>query len=514
LARRRNALFIIMDQFRADLLTGALANHVDLPNIRALQGDAVTFTNHYSVVNPCGPSRASILTGLYSMNHRSVRNGTPLSANITNIALELRKSGYEPLLYGYTDTSLDPRVRHPNDPDLLSEEGVLPGFREIVEMRYKHSFPWRAHLAAKGYALPDFADFYNPVSPDPNRAARPDDPTFYSARDSDTAYLTDRLIDDLPARKRGGWFAMVTYIRPHPPLVAPAPYNKMYCPDDLPLPRRMATPDAEEAVHPVIAAQRNRPPMEAIATGTVGQLDCRRDADVQALRAIYLGMATEVDANIGRVIAYLKDSGQYDDTLIVLKSDHGEMLGDHHMWGKQHVYDPAYRVPLIIRDPDFPAQFGTRIDAFSESIDLAPTVLDLLGCAVPAGMDGRSLRPFLEGRTPENWKDCVHLELDFGEPDLPTAAQRATGLPLRQCNLAILREDRFKLVHFNGGLPPLLFDMLDDPDEMHDLAGDPAHAATLLRLTQKLLSHRMTHAEHSLSDMKLTDDGVVGSLSL
>ena len=86
MSQDRKVLVVITDQFRADLISGALAGHVSLPNIDAFRKEAVTFTSHFSVTNPCGPSRASILTGRYAMNHRSVRNGTPLSDGITNIA--------------------------------------------------------------------------------------------------------------------------------------------------------------------------------------------------------------------------------------------------------------------------------------------------------------------------------------------------------------------------------------------------------------------------------------------
>ena len=90
----RNVMFIIIDQMRADLLHGALADHVPLPNLRALMGAAVSFTNHHSVANPCGPSRASLLTGQYAMNHRSVRNGAPLRHDTSNLATEVRKGGH------------------------------------------------------------------------------------------------------------------------------------------------------------------------------------------------------------------------------------------------------------------------------------------------------------------------------------------------------------------------------------------------------------------------------------
>jgi len=508
---RKNVLFILIDQFRADCLSGALSGHVDLPNIHALAQQAVSFENHFSVTNPCGPARASILTGQYAMNHRSVRNGTPLADDTANIAGEMIKAGYDPLLFGYTDTSRDPRGKAADDPVLQTYEEVLPGFTEALEMRLDHgSAPWQADLRAKGYDLPHYKDFYIPKSPDPARAPRADDPAFYRAEDSDTAFLTNRFIAHMHARTPAPWFALLTYIRPHPPLVAPAPYNRMYQGSTLPLPQRMATPKAEQAVHPLLAILRQRPPMESFVKGCDGQISSTRDSDIQMLRALYLGLATEVDHHIGRIIAFLKDSGQYDNTVIVLAADHGEMLGDHHMWGKSHVYDPAFRVPLIIRDPSNTTQNGQKVTALTESIDLAPTILDMVGRTAPHSMDGRSLTGFLTATPPQHWKDCVHLELDFGEPDQPTAAQNLLRLDLHDSNLAILREHRFKLVHINAGLPPLLFDLETDPYEMTNLAPDPAHAATLLRLTQKLLNHRMRHMNHTLSDMKITANGVFG----
>ena len=503
MSKNRKVLFVILDQLRADCIEGALADHINLPNIQAFRKEAVTFAKHYSVTNPCGPSRASILTGMYAMNHRSIRNGTPLSDGITNIALEARKSGYDPMLYGYTDISLDPRSRHPNDPVLKNEENVLPGFREVLEMRYQESYPWRAYLKSKGYDLPEFTHFYDAISPDSNRAARADDPPFYKAEDSDTAFLTNALIQDLSVRTDQDWFALATYIRPHPPLVAPEPYNKMYKPDALPRPARMATQEQQAAVHPFMAGVLQHPTVNTIVRG-INPLDNENDNDVQMLRALYFGLATEVDTHFGRIINFLKETGQYDDTIIVFVADHGEMLGEHHLWGKQNPYEAAYHIPLIIRDPNNAAQHGTTVLAFTESIDVTPTILDLIGQHIPAGMDGVSLRPFLEGKTPAKWHDCVHLELDYSQPDSMTVWQEAVGVSTHDANLAILREDRFKLVHFNGDLPPLLFDLTADPSELHDLAGDPAHASTLLRLTRKLLSHRMRHADRTLADVRIT----------
>ncbi len=507
MTKKHKILVIISDQLRADCVEGDLAKHIKLPNIAALRKDAVTFTKHFSVTNPCGPSRASIFTGRYAMNHRSVRNGTPLSDSISNIALEMRKSSYEPLLYGYTDTSLDPRTRHANDPDLTNEEGLMPGFREMLEMRFQESYPWRAYLKSKGYDIPDYAHFYDSISPDPARPARPNDPPFYKAEDSDTAFLANSLMHDLAVRADQDWFAVATFIRPHPPLTAPEPYNKMYNPAVLPMPVRQSSSIDQANVHPFMAGALNAPKMENVVRGCDGQVDSNNDDDVQMLRSIYLGLATEVDTHIGRIISFLKKTDQYDDTIIVLMADHGEALGDHHLWGKQNPYEGAYHIPLIIRDPDNAAQHGSSVDAFTESVDFTPTILDMVGQTVPTGMDGLSLKPFLEGKTPDKWRDAVHLELDFGEPEGYTEWQKATGASLHEANLAILREERFKLIHFNGGLPPLLFDLDADPNELVDLADDPTHTATLLRLTQKLLNHRMRHVDRTLADVKITSEG-------
>ncbi|MCF6326302.1 MAG: alkaline phosphatase family protein [Devosiaceae bacterium] len=509
----KNVLVIIIDQLRADCVEGALASHVDLPNIDALKKDAVTFASHFSVVNPCGPSRASILTGRYSMNHRSSRNGAPLASGISNIALEVRKKNYEPLLFGYTDTSFDPRDLHPNDPDLKTDENVLPGFREIVEMRWRSSFPWRADLLAKGYDISSPENIYVPIPDQPDRPPRPDDPAVYNTSDSGTAFLTDRFISEMSVRTDKSWFALLSYISPHPPLVAPAPYNNMYAKAEIPMPERMNSMADEMAVHPFLHHAAVRFSAKNMSPFCRDQIDPENDEDVNMLRSVYLGMVSEVDAHIGRVVEFLKESGQYDNTMIILQADHGEMLGDHHMWDKMHVFDPAFKVPLIIRDPDNSSAHGTIVSEFSESVDIAPTILDWIEQPVPTEMDGVSLKPLLEGKDPKDWRDFVHLELDFGDPLYPSIWQKQLGISLDEANLAILREQKFKLVHFNGGMDPLLYDMEADPFEMNNLAANPEFAPVLLRLTQKLLSHRMKHQDKTLGNIRITPDGAVGSLT-
>ena len=506
---RRNILLIIIDQFRADLITGALSAAIDLPNLRAFRRESVAFDNHFTVTTPCGPSRASLLTGQYAMNHRSVRNGTPLAAHHATIATEARKAGYEPLLFGYTDTAADPDFLHPNDPELRSYEGLAPGFAEILRMRFEETGSWQADLKAKGYHLP--ASHFALFAPVADGGGRPaiSDPALYRAEDSDTAFLADQTIKELAVREGKGWFATTTFIRPHPPFVAPAPYNTAYRPAAMPMPRRRASVAETRAAHPFYDAYFAAPSNHGLYIGFDGRLDVLPDADMAELRAVYFGLAAEVDAHIGRMVAYLKSSGQWDNTTVIITADHGEMLGDHFMWGKNAPHDGALKIPLMIRDPDHAGSAGQVVTEMTESIDTAATLLDLIDIPAPAAMNGQTLRPFLSGRAPDRWRDCIFAEIDLADPARDTIFQRHLGLPLRAANYAILREARLKYVHFNGGLPPLLFDLETDPGEARNLADDPAYRADLHRLAVKMLDHRMSFAHSAQSRRAITGAGVV-----
>ncbi|MFA3916266.1 alkaline phosphatase family protein [Ruegeria hyattellae] len=503
MAGAKNVLFIIIDQLRADCLSGALAAHVDLPNLHAFMDEAVSFERHFSVTNPCGPSRVSILTGQYAMNHRSIRNGTPLRHDTPNIATEMRKLGYLPMLFGYTDTSQDPRAHDPGDPALKTYEFPMNGFHEMTEMRMEMSYPWRSHLMAQGYEFDRYFDVYKPVSPD-GCAPRLTDPALYRAEDSDTAFLTDSFLSKMRAYAGESWFAHLTYIRPHPPLVAPAPYNAMYDPARLPLPVRKGSRAGEEAIHPFIGPALDKDTAASMVEG-FDDLDAS-DETIQNLRAIYLGLASEVDSHIGRVIDFLKSSGQYDDTMVVITADHGEMLGDHQGWGKSTFYDAAYHTPLIVRCPGNAENAGHRVTLPTESIDVTPTILDWMGASVPNSMDGRSLLPLIHGKTPQGWREHTYSELDFSDPLTPTDAEQRLGTGPGDSSLCILREDRFALIEFAADLPPVLFDH-DGAGEMENVADRPEYQGDLARLTRTLLRHRMRNADQTLSLYSITDDG-------
>ncbi|MCB1494059.1 MAG: sulfatase-like hydrolase/transferase, partial [Rhodobiaceae bacterium] len=188
-------------------------------------------------------------------------------------------------------------------------------------------------------------------------------------------------------------------------------------------------------------------------------------------------------------------------------ADHGEMLGDHYLWGKNAPYEGALNIPLVIRDPSRRAAAGTVVEAFTESVDIAPTLLDWIGQPVPPGWNGRSLLPFLEGETPTHWRGHMFAEIDIGDPVGPTRFERVFGVPAEAANYAILSDGTHKYVHFNGGIAPLLFDVRHGA-EGEDLAGGLKHMAELLHYSRLMLDHRMTHAHQSHARLMITDDGI------
>jgi len=504
----RSVLFLTGDQWQGACLSALGHPCVRTPHLDALAADGVLFRNHFAQCSPCGPARTSLLTGLYLMNHRSGRNGTPLDTRHSNIALEARKAGYDPILFGHTDTSPDPRTLAPNDPRLRFYEGVLPGMSVGVHMT-EPVIPWRADLTTKGYAVPgDPMAVFTPVgstrAEDGSERPKP----LYTAEDSDSAFIADHVLRYLSVREREPWFVHGVFLRPHPPLIAPEPYNTMYHRDDVPAPRRHDSADTEAAQHPYLAHLLAMQRQPGYYIGHDIDLQAIDTAAIADLRATYYGLITEVDEQIGRLIARLKETGEYDHTLIIFTSDHGEMLGDHWLFGKEGYFDQAYHIPMIVRDPrrEADASRGRVVDALTESVDVMPTILDWLGQEVPVQCDGTSLLPFLHGDPPKGWRRDVHWEFDFR--DIPNQVPETTlGVTSDQCNLCVIRDERYKYVHFPA-LPPLFFDLQQDPMELHNLATDPAHQGLVLQYAQKMLSWRMAHADRTLTNTFLTPDGI------
>ena len=503
--KQPNILLITADQFRADSMSAAGHPLVKTPHLDKLAEDGVRFAQHYSQCPPCGPSRTSLLTGMYQMNHRSVQNGTPLDGAFTNLAEMVRTARYTPWLIGYTDTTLDPRRLHPNDPRAGRYEELLPGIQQFAPGSEECSTDpgWWAHLRELGY------DCWNePFRQKPEYAAAAKAkgptyaPTIVKSEHGLTGFTAEQALRFFRQYAGTPWFLHLSFQRPHPPFVVAEPYHDLYRLEDVPDFVCLPTRAEEAATHPFMPFR-----LERLEMNPKLPLDISHPNDSPAwrqARATYYGLITELDHYIGRLIAALKQLGTYDDTLIVFTSDHAEMLGDHWCWGKETPFDSAVRVPMIVKSPLVTQRArGSVVEAFTEHVDVMPTILDHIGVEVPLQCDGRSLRPFLEGGQPARWRDAAHWEFDFRNVNDESIDGRF-GISIDECSLAVLRTRTRKYVHF-AGMPPLYYDIAEDPGELSNLSGQPAHAAAELEMARRMLSWRMAFNRRELTGIRVRD---------
>jgi arylsulfatase A-like enzyme len=506
----KNVLLIVVDQWRADYIPHLLRAEgrepwLDTPNLDRLCAEGVTFRNHVTTAVPCGPARASLLTGLYLMNHRAVQNTIPLDKRHATLGQALRGVGYDPALIGYTTTTPDPRETPERDPRFAQLGDLMEGFRSVgaFEPNMDGYFGW---VANKGFPVPDNRwDVWLPEGEDSIPGAT-DKPSRIPKELSDTAYFTECAMRYLRGRQGKPFFLHLGYWRPHPPFVAPAPYHAAYKPEDMPRPVRAATPEAEAAQHPLLKFYIDSIQQGSFFHGAEGSGAAMDEAQILQMRATYCGLIKEIDDKLGEVFGYLDETDQWDDTLIVFTCDHAEQLGDHHLLGKIGYFDESFRIPLVVKLPGNQARAGVIDDSYTESVDVMPTILDWLGGAVPRACDGRSLLRVLRGDKPADWRTELHYEYDFRDVYY-SDAETGTGVAMDDASLCVVQDDRYKYVHFPT-LPPLFFDLAEDPNQFVNRAEDPACAALVRDYAQKALSWRMRHAERTLTHYRATPDGL------
>ena len=481
----KNILFIMFDQLRWDYLSCAGHPHLHTPNIDALAADGVRFTRAYCQSPVCGASRMSFYTGRYCHSHGATWNRVPLKVGEHTLGDHLRDNGMECWLVGKTHMKADTQgmarlgipadsiigVRteqcgfdvyerdygmRPEGPEGFYDEGGAATYNDWLRARgYPGDNPWHdfANSArdAEGNVLSGWL----------LENARK--PAAIKEEDSETPYMTSRAIEFMDQAGETPWCLHLSYIKPHWPYIAPAPYNDMYGPEHvIPVNR---SDDELVDMHPVYANYVNN---------RVGQ-SFSRDEVLEHTIPSYMGLIKQCDDQMGRLFDYLKSSGLWDNTLIVLTSDHGDYLGDHWMGEKDLFHDCSAKIPLIIRDPSDQADGtrGTECDTLVESIDLAPTFLDVIGAeARPHILEGASLLPFLHGNMPAKWRDYVISENDYGISPGNAALAEQVDDP-RQYMVA---NTRWKYIYAEG-FRPMLFDLENDPNELIDLGTSTEHEA-------------------------------------
>ncbi|MFM7094824.1 MAG: sulfatase-like hydrolase/transferase, partial [Actinomycetota bacterium] len=345
---------------------------------------------HYSQAAPCSPGRASLYTGMYQMNHRVLGNGSPLDRSFDNVALMARRAGYSPTLFGYTDQTVDPRdTTGPDDPRLSTYEGVLPGFDVALDLTGPHA-PWLEWLAERGHDVS-----FGHVKLLSTENERP-------VEHSVSSFLTEAFGEWLDGQG-AGWFAHLSYLRPHPPYRAAGEFSMMYDPDVV-----------GDPIEPSSSRHQLHDLMLAIDE-TAAPSEARR---VRRMRAQYYGMISEVDHQLGRVWAMLRARGEWDSTIVVVTSDHAELLGDHGLRNKGGFFEQSQHIAGIVRVPGRGSR-GCVIESFTENVDVFPTLCDLLDEEIPLQCDGRSLVSLLEGGESLQWRDAAHWEYDWSPVVLP-----------------------------------------------------------------------------------------------
>ncbi len=513
-----NILFIMYDQLRFDYLSCAGHPHLDTPNFDRVAAQGVRFTNAYVQSPICGASRMSYYTGRYVSSHGAAWNGFPLRVGEQTMGDHLRKLGMECWLIGKTHMKADAEgmARLGLSPDSqigarqsecgfdawIRDDGLWgagpDGFYD------EKRSPYNEYLKSKGYDSENpWADFANAgIDENDNKSsgwmfANADKPANIREEDSETPWLTRQtieFIDKAKAEGRAPWCAHVSYIKPHWPYIVPAPYHNMFGTNHVPAPMRH---DKErQDAHPVYAAYMGNKISTAFQ-----QEDVR-----QKVIPAYMGLIKQCDDQLGVLLDHLEATGQMDDTMIVLTSDHGDYLGDHWMGEKDLFHEASVKVPMIIYDPRAEADVtrGTTCDALVESIDLVPTFVEAAGGTVPSHiLEGRSLTPWLHGQTPQ-WRDVVISEFDYS----PTPQCVKLGLEPSDCRLFMVFDGRYKLMHAMGGFRPMLFDLQNDPEEFEDLAKGADYTAEIDRLYDHLAdwgrrnAQRVTMSDDAIKSMR------------
>ncbi|HVL74703.1 MAG TPA: alkaline phosphatase family protein [Noviherbaspirillum sp.] len=483
----KNVLFIMCDQLRADHLSCYGHPYLHTPNIDALARRGVRFEQAFVQSGVCGPSRMSFYTGRYPSSHGATWNRVPLSMNEITLGEYLRGRGMDLALAGKTHVLPDKHAMERLDMDGGSALAALlreGGFSLVDRYDGHHAEPegdYAHYLRRNGYESSDpWSDFVIAAINEQGEKVSGWNmrnvhlPARVRKEHSETAYTTDQAIDFIRSRGDAPWALHLSYVKPHWPYMAPAPYHNMYTLDQcLPLRRHK---DELISQHPVLEAYRQ-------------QEECAnfmREEVSNAVRPAYQGLIKQLDDEIGRLWETLEKLGRWDDTLVVFTADHGDYLGDHWLGEKEQFHDTVQRVPYLVYDPSEKADLtrGSVSRQLVEAIDTVPTILDALECGIPAHrVEGRSLLALTRASDVAGaaWRDAVFSELDYSY----RLARRLLGRDVDECRAWMVRTQNWKYVHWQG-YAPQLFDLRTDPDEFRDLGTSAEHASVRAEMHQRL----------------------------
>ncbi len=419
-----NVLVLMCDQLRYDAIGFHGNPHVHTPNIDRLAERSVRFTRAYCTSPLCGPTRHSLATGMYPYRHGVINNVLLPVEGMYTIAHHLKGAGYRTACFGHMHWQ---RIEtHDGREDVFPDHG----YEEYHAIHHDFSAlsdRERTRGMWEGMGLTQQCTAGASIVPE--------------------EHCYSRQIADASIRKLREWtqkgeqfLSWTSFNDPHPPFFPPAEYYAKYAALELPGPRvrpEDASPSQQDVSgHPIWMQMT--------------------PVDHRVMKAGYYGLVELVDHHIGRVLDTLDGLALWDDTMVVFTADHGEMLGDFGRYSKGVMWEQAVHMPFYVYHPNLEA--GER-EGFAEHVDVFPTVCDYLGVPIPSGVQGRSLRPLLDGgQTPRDWREYAFSQLND------------------DCMIQTLR---WKLVYENGR-PVYLFDLQADPEEYYNVMDDYPDVVTEL----------------------------------
>ncbi|MBM7551548.1 choline-sulfatase [Thalassobacillus pellis] len=440
-----NIVLIMADQMAPDVVAALGHPAVKTPNIDRLVESGVTFDNAYCNSPICAPSRASFVSGKHISEIEIFDNGSELSADTPTFLHHLRRGGYETVLAG---------KMHFVGPDQLH------GFEKRVTTEI--------HTAAFDLT-PDWSEgVYHNHGTGVERLKNPGVSELNNNLDYDEK-VVHRTLEQIRTFKRTKnqrpFFLCSSYFHPHDPFHITDEYWRMYEDADIPMPEIPEGP--LDDMHPF---------NQWIQKHHERDICKLTEEEIHKNRRAYYGMVTYFDDKVGQIVRELERLEMMDNTIIMVTSDHGEMLGEHGMWFKRTFYDPAAKVPLIISRPGMFPQ-GKRVQKVVSLVDLAATIMELAD--VPdrdewtAEMDGDSFAKLLREGHDDNWKDEAICEY-YGEGPIQP--------------MVMLRKGRYKYVHVHEH-NPLLFDLETDPQEINNLAENKNYKHVLNEFSDRIMDN-------------------------
>ena len=438
-----NVLFLISDDLNT-ALSGFGHAQCKTPELDKLAERGMRFENMHCQYPVCGASRASLMSGLYPYTNGTLGNAGTLRGNMPDVVTMsqlFRKNGYR--------VGRVSKIYHMGiPPEILAGTATRDDPRSWDEV---------VNVKAPEQNAPGEKTNWSPK----NKSSQSF--TGVVAEGDDLAHAdgmaASHAIDFLKRHKDKPFFLACGFVRPHVPLVAPAKYFDRYDRDAMIAPV-VPENDLEDVPEIIRNYKRN-----STSYGVTPELH-------KGLLEAYYASISYMDAQVGRVLGALQELGLAENTIVVFTSDHGYLLGEHHKFQKQHLFEESTRVPFIVSVPWMNKQHGKATNHITELLDLYPTLADLSGLKAPKSLQGASMVPLLKNPSADEWTK-----------DLAFTISRNGGESIRTHN--------WRFTHWgfgSGGME--LYDLRKDPGEFNNLAKNPKYNKALKKLKAQLESKR------------------------